>query len=173
MSELMLRGVTRVSEPIPAVIAARNALRIMPRQPRLVLRSRTPGRERWYADVVEDNPLLAAAVALVLRSEEGIEQVRANPITGKVLIQYRPESTAEPVENLLRRAIEAGPLSWEEFAALRHVEPKGGFSKRLLTAEIACCLSHLVLFAGLCPLGLAATGVFLLLHRSSATHTHA
>jgi len=141
-------------------------------QPKMVLRSRIPGRERWYVDALEDRPRLAAAVELVLRSEEGIEEVRANPLTGRVLVRYRPDSVSESVETLLGRAIEAGPMSAEEFAALRSERPRSSFSKQLVTAEIACCLSHMVVFGGLCPIGLAATGVLLLLHRRAA-HTHA
>jgi ATP-binding cassette subfamily B protein len=138
----------------------------------MVLRSRISGRERWYVDALEDRPRLAAAVELVLRSEESIEEVRANPLTGRVLVRYRPDSVSESVETLLGRAIEAGPMSAEEFAALRSERPRSSFSKQLVTAEIACCLSHMVVFGGLCPIGLAATGVLLLLHRRAA-HTHA
>ena len=141
-------------------------------QPRMVLRSRISGRERWYVNALEDRPRLAAAVELVLRSEEGIEEVRANPLTGRVLVRYRPDSVSESVETLLGRAIEAGPMSAEEFAALRSERPRSSLSRQLVTAEIACCLSHMVLFGGLCPIGLAATGVLLLLHRRAA-HTHA
>jgi hypothetical protein len=141
-------------------------------QPIKVLRSRVRGRERWYVDGLEDHPRLAAAIELVLRSEEGIEEVCANPLTGRVLVRYRPDSVSESVETMLGRAIEAGPMSREEFAALRPELPRSSFSGQLVTAEIACCLSHIVVFGGLCPIGLAATGVLLLLHRSAA-HTHA
>jgi ATP-binding cassette subfamily B protein len=138
----------------------------------MLLRSQVPGRERWYVDGLEDNPRLAAAVELVLRTEDGIEEVRANPITGRVLVRYRPESVSESVETLLCRAVEAGPMSREEFAVLRAEQPRYSFSKELLTAEIACSLSHIVLFGGICPLGLAATGALLLLHRRAGKHTH-
>lgn len=141
-------------------------------QPKMVLRSRVPGRERWYVDAVEDNPRLAAAVDLVLRSEEGIEEVLANPLTGRVLVRYQPGSVSESIQTLLCRAIAAGPMSVEEFAAFRHEQPRGSFSKHLLTTEIACSLSHMLLFGGFCPIGLAATGVLLLLHRNSSPHTH-
>jgi len=152
--------------------SGRNAEKPAAIQPRMVLRSRISGRERWYVNALEDRPRLAAAVELVLRSEEGIEEVRANPLTGRVLVRYRPDSVSESVETLLGRAIEAGPMSAEEFAALRSERPRSSFSKQLVTAEIACCLSHMVVFGGLCPIGLAATGVLLLLHRRAA-HTHA
>ena len=142
-------------------------------RPRMVLRSQVRGRERWYVDGLEDNPRLAAAVELVIRTEEGVEDVRANPLTGRVLVRYRPDSISESVETLLARAIQAGPMSREEFAVLRAERPRYSFSKELFTAEIACSLSHIVLFGGLCPLGLAATGALLFLHRRAGTHTHA
>jgi len=116
---------------------------------------------------------LAAAVELVLRTEEGIEEVRANPLTGRVLVRYRPDALAEPVETLLSRAINSGPISREEFAALRSAQAPESFSKHMVTAEVACCLSHVVIFGGFCPIGLAATGLLLLLHRRSRTHSHA
>jgi hypothetical protein len=172
MLDLSLRGTAVLTERHTATAAVREVPRIAARQPRLVLRSRTPERERWYVDLLEDNPRLAAAVELVLRSEEGIEEVRANPLTGRVLVRYRPDAIPESVETLLCRAVQAGPMSREEFAALRPKQPGSSASKRLLTAEIVCSLSHLVIFGGLCPLGLAATGVLLLLHRQSGTHTH-
>ena len=63
---------------------------------------------------------------LVLRSEEGIEEVRANPLTGRVLVRYRPGSVSESVKTLLSRAVEAGPMSVEEFAVLRSEQPRSG-----------------------------------------------
>src|SRR5260370_28260725 len=55
--------------------AAEGALstnRTLGAQPVVFLCSQVPGRERWYVDALEVNPRLAAAVELVLRSEEGI-----------------------------------------------------------------------------------------------------
>ena len=143
-----------------------------PRRPRLVLRSRIPGRQRWYADAIENNPRLAAAVELILRTETGVEEVRANPLTGRVLVRYQPGTVTEPIETMIRRAIAAGPLSPEEFAAFQATRPVCSLSKQLLAAEVACSLSHMVLFGGFCPIGLAATGVLLLLHRRSRAHAH-
>jgi hypothetical protein len=151
----------------------KSSIRFITGRAKLVLRSQIHGRERWYADALEDNPRLAAAVELLLRSEEGIAEVHANPLTGRVLVHYLPDAISAPVETLIRRAIENGPMSRDEYAALRSEQPHGSFSKQLLTAEIACSLSHVVLLGGLCPLGLAATGVLFFLHRRSGAHNHA
>ena len=45
-----------------------------------------PGRERWHVDVLENNRRLAAAVELVLQSEEGVREARVNPINGRVFM---------------------------------------------------------------------------------------
>lgn len=172
MLDVALSGIPEVLQPNPATMTIPKAPPVTARRPRLTLRSRLPGRERWFVDRLEDSPLLAAAVELVLRSEDGIDEVRANPLTGRVLVRYRPDSLSESVEALVRRALEAGPMSQEEFEALRSNQP-ASYSKQLLTAEVACCLSHMILFGGLCPVGLAATGVLLLLHRRSRGHAHA
>jgi hypothetical protein len=170
MLDIALGGQSQGSDSAPTTITASEKLRATTPQPRLGLRSRLPGRERWYVDRLEDNPRLAAAVEMVLRTEEGIEEVRANPLTGRVLVRYRPDSVSEPVPAMLRRAIQAGPLTPEEFAAFQAKQPQCSFSKQLLGAEVVCSLSHILLFGGFCPLGLAATGVLLLAHRHSRTH---
>jgi hypothetical protein len=172
MLDVLSAGGAQVSDLCPAEPAVLDVREALATQPRLVLHSRLPGRERWYVNLLENNPRLAAAVELVLRSEEGVAEARANPLTGRVLVRYRPDAISEPVERLLRRALKAGPMSPEEFAALRPENSPGPFSKHLFTAEVACSLSDLVIFGGLCPLGIAATVVLLLLHRGSKMHSH-
>src|SRR5690242_3448857 len=88
-------------------------------RPTVSLRSRVRGRSRWYIDILEDNPRLAAAVELVLRGEKGIKSAHANPLTGRVLIHYRPDLDSEWIEALIHQALEFGPMSREEFSTLR------------------------------------------------------
>ena len=138
----------------------------------MVLRSRIRGRQRWYVDVLEDNPRLAAAVELVLRSEEGIHGASANPLTGRILVHHDPDLLPEFIEALIHRAIEFGPMSREEFSALR---PHGnhGVGKHfsgyghLIAAEIGCSIIKIFLLGGGCQIGLAAAGVLLLFHLRS------
>src|SRR5580692_1868410 len=89
------------------------------RRPKILLRSQAPGRQRWYVDALEDNPRLAAAVELVLQSEEGIHKASVNPLTGRILVHHNPDLLPEIIEALIHRAIEFGPMSREEFSALR------------------------------------------------------
>jgi hypothetical protein len=133
--------------------------------PAIVLRSRVCGRGRWYIEALEDNPRLAAAVELILRGEEGIEGAEANPLTGRVLVHFRPDLDFEWIEALIHRALEFGPMSREEFSALGF-RPAESFSlKHVLTAEIGCTALKMALFGGCCPAALAAAGLLFLLHQ--------
>jgi hypothetical protein len=135
------------------------------RQPKLVLCSQVRGRERWYVDALENNPRLAAAVALVLRSEEGIEGAGANPLTGRVLVHYNPGLVSESVEALIRRAIEFGPMSREEFSSFQSEQGHFFSAKHLIAAELGCSAIKLFLLGGCCPLGLAAASALLFCYR--------
>ena len=133
----------------------------------MTLYSRIRGRERWYVDIIEDNRWLAAAVELVLQTEEGINEARVNPITGRVLVRYDPRVLANPIESLLSRALEVSPLSREEFSIFRS-KPAARYSHRhLLTAKIACCAIQAVFLGGVCPVGLAGAALLFMIERAS------
>jgi hypothetical protein len=131
----------------------------------IVLRSRVPGRGRWYVKAIEDSPRLAATVELILRGEEGIESAEASPLTGSLLVHFRPDLAFEWTEALIHRALDFGPMSREEFSALRPRLPETFSVRHLLAAEIGCSAFKLALFSGCCPALLAAAGVLFLLHR--------
>jgi hypothetical protein len=131
----------------------------------VVLCSQVRGRERWYVNALEDNPRLAAAVELVLRSEEGIQNAHANPLTGRVLVHYRPDLLSETIEALIHRALEFGPMSREEFSSLRSKEPGTLSFHHLLAAEIGCSAIKMLLLGGFCPLVLSAAGLLFFVHR--------
>src|ERR1700681_2517201 len=133
--------------------------------PAMVLCSQVRGRERWYVDALEDNPRLAAAVELMLRGEEGIQNAYANPLTGRVLVHYRPDLLTESIEALIHRALEFGPMSREEFSSLRSKEPGTLSFHHLLAAEIGCSAIKMLLLGGFCPLVLGAAGLLLFVHR--------
>jgi hypothetical protein len=131
---------------------------------KMVLCSRTPGRERWHIEALEDRLRLAAAVELVLGSEDGVERAHANPLTGRVLVHYRPDAISAPIEELIGRALEFGPMTPKEYAA--RSKPSGGWSAgHLLAAEIACTALKLTLFGGCCSLALGAAGLLFVHHR--------
>jgi hypothetical protein len=156
-TEQYVKALVLVDEPEPQV--QRKAA-----VDRTVLCSRTPGRERWQIEALEDRPRLAAALELLLGSEAGVQRVQANPLTGRVLVHYRPEAISASIEALIRRALEFGPMTPEEYAA--RPKTSGGWSAaHLLVAEIACTALKLTLFGGCCSLGLGAAGLLFLHHR--------
>jgi hypothetical protein len=137
---------------------------------RMKLCSRIRGRERWQVKLLENHPRLAAAVELVLQTEPGVLEARANPVTGRVLVLYDPATLTDPVESLLRRALESSPLSREEFRLLRPKPRRVASHRRLLALEATCSLFHVVLMGGFCPLGLACAAALFLVERTSHSH---
>jgi len=157
---------TRYGNAPVAADAPRPAIQQKTPPVKMVLRSRVPGRERWHIHALEDRPRLAAALELVLGSEQGVEHVQANPLTGRVLVHYRPDLISEAIEQLIHRAIEFGPMTPQEYAA----RPKhsGGWSARhLLAAEIVCTALKMTMFGGCCSLALGVAGLLFIHHRRS------
>src|SRR5579859_754393 len=72
----------------------------MPPTPDLVLRSAVPGRERWEVESLKGRDALAAALEKALLAEHGVVLARANPLTGRVLIQFEV-GVEVPCESLL------------------------------------------------------------------------
>jgi hypothetical protein len=134
-------------------------------QAAVVLCSQVPGRQRWYVDALEDNPRLAAAVELVLKSEEGILDAHANPLTGRVLVHYQPDLPSETIEALIQRALEFGPMSREEFSSLHSKKPGTQPFRHLLAAEIGCTAFKWMFLGGCCPLVLGAASLLLFVDR--------
>src|SRR5260370_27769618 len=148
--------------------AAEGALstnRTLGAQPVVFLCSQVVGRQRWYVDALEDNPRVAAAVELVLRSEDGVLAAQANPLTGRVLVHYRPDSLSDTVDTLIHRALEFGPLSREEFSSLYAKEPGTRPFHHLLAAEIGCSAIKWMFLGGFCPLALGAAALLLFVDR--------
>ena len=124
------------------------------------IRSRVFGRERWHVPAILGNVRAAAALSTVLESERGVRRVVANELTGRVLIEFNPDELDEPVQGLLHRALEFGPMSVSEFSALRASKPS---SLPLLTAigsaELGCLFLKLLFIGVGCPAVGAAAAV--------------
>ena len=133
--------------------------------PAMALCSQVPGRERWYVNALRDNPRLAAAVELVLRSEDGMLDAHANPLTGRVLVHYQSDLLSESIDALIHRALEFGPMSREEFSSLRSKDRDTLSFRHLLAAEIGCSAIKMLLIGGFCPLALGAAGLLFFVHR--------
>src|SRR3977135_3519862 len=123
----------------------------------LTPRSRVPGRERWDVPCLRRNPAWAEAVQSVLRGEEGVYSAVANPVTGRVLIEFHERNIAAPVEVLIRQALSFGPQNRAERARerLTQLQTRPNTLATLLSAELGCTLLKLSIFSS-CQCGLAA-----------------
>jgi manganese/zinc-transporting P-type ATPase C len=85
----------------------------------VILLSSVPGRQRWLVPAIESRPRLAAAVEIALKKESRATQVKANPVTGKILIAWHPSESPAEITVVVSRAIETGPLSEASYLKLR------------------------------------------------------
>lgn len=68
-------------------------------------RSVIPGRQRWDVAVVLGRPSVADLLEAGLRKSPGVGMVRANPITGRLLIHHDTGLSRADVEQLVRHAV--------------------------------------------------------------------
>jgi len=66
----------------------------------------TPGRERWWVDVLRGRYELARLVEEAVSRERGIRDVGANSVTSRVLVLFDASLSSEDVERIVRRAVE-------------------------------------------------------------------
>jgi hypothetical protein len=105
------------------------------------------GRERWQLGGLKGNKLLAAALAMALKGEPGVEEAVANPLTGRILVRYSPDQVQASVETLIRRALALNLVMTPE--ALPPVASKSYLLPvPLLAAELGCSLLKMLLLGG-------------------------
>jgi cation-transporting P-type ATPase C len=83
------------------------------------LLSDIPGRQRWRVPRIDSRPRLAAAVEIALRKESGVLFVKANPLTGRILIKWDPSQRRPAIKWIISKALETGPLSESAYGKLR------------------------------------------------------
>jgi cation-transporting P-type ATPase C len=76
----------------------------------IVLVSNVPGRQRWRVPALESRPRLAAAVEVALRRESTTWRVKANPLTGRILIQFDSAEAPAHIESTIQRALQRGAV---------------------------------------------------------------
>jgi len=81
------------------------------RMPEMILLSNVPGRQRWRVPAIDSKPRLAAAVELALRNESGVLLVKANPLTGRILLKWHPSQRPPEIRPIVCRALDKGPVS--------------------------------------------------------------
>lgn len=81
------------------------------------LRSSLPGRERWDVNELRRKPLLAKQIEVGLSKKTGVTFVRANPLSGRVLITFEEDLLKTKVNLLILEIIEniaTGQVNAEE-----------------------------------------------------------
>lgn len=105
------------------------------------------GRERWQVGGLTGNKRLAASLEMALKGESGVEEVVANPLTGRILVRYSHDHVQASVEVLIRRALALNHMMTPEISrpvvSKRYLLPV-----RLLAAELGCSLLKFLLLGG-------------------------
>jgi P-type Ca2+ transporter type 2C len=109
-----------------------------------ILHSRVPGRARYAVKALERNSQLASLVEQTLGAKPGVTEVRANPVTGTVLLLFAPGASREELDVALHRLVGNGspmpvlapPLATEPVWNTTK-SPSNGESRRFSTATIS------------------------------------
>ena len=116
------------------------------RKSNLSILSNVPGRQRWRVPSIDSKPRLAAALEVALRKQPAILLVKANPLTGSVLVKWLPSQPAPAIEVLILAALESGPVSPAVYRKLRP-EPDGKVRKLINKLILGGVKLTLVLFS--------------------------
>jgi ATP-binding cassette subfamily B protein len=68
-------------------------------------RSVIPGRQRWDIGIVLGRPRVAELLEAELQESSGVVEVRANPVTGRLLIYHDTTLSSAEVDQLVREAV--------------------------------------------------------------------
>src|SRR4051812_43621216 len=69
------------------------------------LLSSTRGRERWEGRAIKQRPPAARGLGDTLLQNPGVLSVKANPVSGRVLVLYTPNTVGLHVESLIRDSL--------------------------------------------------------------------
>ncbi|MBR1761381.1 MAG: hypothetical protein IJ741_09430 [Schwartzia sp.] len=79
-------------------------------EPSFALARAIPGRRRYYAKALMGNDALAAAVETALAKLECVDEVKANPVSGSLLLVYHcDEARADAIADRLANRVFAAP----------------------------------------------------------------
>lgn len=97
----------------------------------MVLVSSVPGRQRWRVPALESRARVAAAVEVALRKQSAVTQVKANPLTGRLLIQWDAARPPRNIESIIQRALQDLPVTDVRVGAPQ--ESRDGKADRLVS----------------------------------------
>src|SRR5947209_7711007 len=112
------------------------------------IRSAIPGRERWQIGPLRYEPSYAVAIERELSRHAPVRYAWANPLTGRLLLQYDPGVQPEEVRDRLYASLDAAPATDDELTAWRTTWPQG-FNRSLEQLAVEQARIRLVLSAGL------------------------
>jgi ATP-binding cassette subfamily B protein len=69
-----------------------------------------PGRERWEVDGLQGRPVLARALEAGLLTDPAVLRAEANPVTGRVLVVFKPAPRFQAQSRIRRLMEELAPL---------------------------------------------------------------
>lgn len=72
------------------------------------IRSSIPGRVRWSVPALIDRPQLGRAIEHAFTARADVTSVHANPVSGRVLLEYRQGGDMQAFEGLLQLALAEG-----------------------------------------------------------------
>jgi cation-transporting P-type ATPase C len=138
----------------------------VPIEVRLV--SSVPGRQRFEVNRLKSRPRLAAAVELHLRKALPVLSLRANPLTGRILVYWSSAPpTAADFSAALARAIEMGPLRGEAWLRVQTPDARGRSLVSKLVAGAAnvvvLLINRFVWTAGASPFSIPLFGLSVLI----------
>jgi manganese/zinc-transporting P-type ATPase C len=110
--------------------------------PEMTLLSDVPGRQRWRVPAIESRPRLAAAVEIALRRQAGAALVKANPVTGRILVKWRSSQPAPRVRSIIRKALADAPLTEVAYRKFRGVPDRKvrALIHKLVLGGVKLCL---------------------------------
>src|SRR5947209_11807343 len=112
------------------------------------IRSAIPGRERWQIGPLRYEPSYAVAIERELSRHAPVRYAWANPLTGRLLLQYDPGVRPEEVRDRLYASLDSAPATDDELTAWRATWPQG-FNRSLEQLAVEQARIRLVLSAGL------------------------
>ncbi len=115
----------------------------------LTARSITRGRVRWQAPALHRSPRLAAELERLLLQQRGIEAVRANPMTGRLLVFHAVELPVSEIGAAVRIALghAAAGLLREAPAAATPAVPSPELARTVVVGGGALAVGGLVSLA--------------------------
>ena len=114
----------------------------------VAIRSAIPGRERWQIGPLRSQPAYAVAIERELSRHAPVRYAWANPLTGRLLLQYDPGVQPEEVHDRLYASLDSAPANDDEMNEWRTTWPHG-FNRSLEDVAVEQACLRLFMSAGL------------------------